>query len=146
MRIRETGEAEEQANLMPLIDVVFLLLIFFLVATTVAQEELNRDVMLPNSSAAQPVSAPPPQLFINILEDGTITVGSETYTLQTVRTVIDRVARNNPDRDVVIRADAETKHKYPAGVLNMCREAGMNEAKIAYLLEGEQGAVSRGGQ
>ncbi|KKL18857.1 hypothetical protein LCGC14_2471330 [marine sediment metagenome] len=57
MRIRQTIPEEEVAiNLMPLIDMVFLLLIFFLVATTFAQAEKDRSVNLPGSDSPGPSS------------------------------------------------------------------------------------------
>jgi len=133
MRIREAEPGEEAPNLMPLIDVVFLLLIFFLVATQVAQEEINREVQLASSATAEPISAPPRQMFINILADGTIAVGNETYDLQTIRPVIDRVARNAPGRDIVIRGDKRVAFEVPSRVLDLARDAGMNEANITLL-------------
>ena len=60
MRIRDTsGEEEASLNMTPLIDMVFLLLIFFLVATTFAQEERKLDIQLPATATIQPLSAPP---------------------------------------------------------------------------------------
>lgn len=133
MRIREESAGEEAPNLMPLIDVVFLLLIFFLVATQVAQEEINREVQLATSSTAEPISAPPKQMFINILADGTITVGNEEYDVSSIRPVIDRVARNSPTREIVIRGDKRVAFEVPSRVLDMARDAGMKEAHVTLI-------------
>ena len=57
-------------NLTPLIDVVFLLLVFFLVATRFAEEDRELDVLLPSASEAAAVTAEPNELAINISETG----------------------------------------------------------------------------
>ncbi|MDP6046284.1 MAG: biopolymer transporter ExbD, partial [Phycisphaerae bacterium] len=70
MRIANNEDIEAPPNLMPLIDMVFLLLIFFLVASSLSQEEREQNLQLPRTSkAAQPMSAAPQQLIINILHD-----------------------------------------------------------------------------
>ena len=133
MRIREQpGESEEGVNLMPLIDMVFLLLIFFLVATTMAQEERELGVQLPSISSAVPLSAPPPQLIINIRADGTPLISRKEYTWKQLADVLVHVARNEPHRKILVRADEESKHKYFAAVVRICRKVGIGEARIGY--------------
>ena len=67
-------EQEEPYNLVPLTDMVFNLLIFFMAATTFAQVEKELGIELPQASALTPLSAPPKQLIINIEQDGQIIV------------------------------------------------------------------------
>ena len=69
------GKALAALSMTPLIDVVFLLLIFFLVATRFEQEDRELDVVLPSASEAQPMTVQPEELFVNIAEDGKIFVG-----------------------------------------------------------------------
>ena len=137
MRIRETTQAEEEAavNLMPLIDMVFLLLIFFLVATTFAQEERDLNIQLPGTSQARPISAPPQQLIINIQADGAPVVATQKYTYQELAELLAAVARDQPDRQVLLRADERSIHKYFAGVASLCRKVGINEIKIGYIID-----------
>jgi len=136
MRIREEAAEEETGiNLMPLIDMVFLLLIFFLVATTLAQEEREIGVQLPQTSSAVSLSAPPPQLIINIRADGTPIIARKEYTWKQLGDLLVGVARDEPHREILIRADKESRHKYFAAVASICRKAGINETKIGYILE-----------
>ncbi len=138
MRIRDPhSESEEPINLMPLIDMVFLLLIFFLVATSFAQEERDQRVKLPVTSSPEPLSAPPRQVIINILSDGTTKVGGRTFSPEKLRTMLARVAKNEPERMVLIRADEQSLHRYFAGVARVCRDVGINEVKIGYILQPE---------
>lgn len=134
MRIqRNVGDEEEPINLMPLIDMVFLLLIFFLVATTIANEEREVNVQLPNATKVQPLSAPPQQVIVNIMQDGQLKVAGQTYTPNELRDMLANVAVNQPNREVLIRADERSMHKYFAGVARLCREVGINEVKIGYV-------------
>ena len=136
MRIRQQETEEEAAvNLMPLIDMVFLLLIFFLVATTFAQEERDLSVQLPGAALAKPLSAPPQQLIINVQADGTAIVGTRKHTFKELAEVLVRVARDQPDRQVLIRADERSLHLYFARVAGICREVGINEVKIGYIID-----------
>jgi biopolymer transport protein ExbD len=135
MRIRENQQEEEApVNLMPLIDMVFLLLIFFLVATSIHQEERDLKVLLPDAGPEAPLSAESNAVVINIRQDGTILVGQEKYESAQLQTLLNALGQNQPGRKVLIRADKYTYHMYPAGVLRLCREAGIHESNIGYLV------------
>ena len=137
MRIRDTqSETEEPIGLTPLIDMVFLLLIFFLVATSFAQEERDQRIKLPITSSPKPLSAPPKQVIINILADGSIKVGGQVYTRERLAALLNRVAKNEPDRMVLIRADERSTFRYFAAVVALCRRVGIAEARIGYIEAG----------
>ena len=138
MRIREAAGDEDSGaiNMTPMIDMVFLLLVFFLVATTFAQEEREIQVQLPGSSVSRPLSAPPRQLIVNIMVDGSTKVGGQTLSRQELADILTRMAKNEPDREVLIRADEASLHRYFAGVASLCRQLGINEVRIGYMLEG----------
>lgn len=136
MRIKiEQTDEEAAVNLMPLIDMVFLLLIFFLVATTIAQEEREIAVQLPGTSTVEPLSATPKQLIINIRSDGTLRVAGQTYDAAELDALLGRIAGDQPQREVLIRADERSIHKYFAGVANLCRKVGIDEVKIGYIVD-----------
>ena len=83
----EKGKALDNLSLTPLIDIVFLLLIFFLVATRFAEEERELDVMLPEASEAQPLTVQPRELFINIDREGRYFVTGKTLSLDQLHNV-----------------------------------------------------------
>jgi len=145
MRIRSKYQPEAPPNLMPLIDMVFLLLIFFLVATTFHQEEREIAAQLPGAAREiNPMSAPPRQLIINILHDGTMKVSGNSVTPEQVSAMLTRVARDEPDRDIMVRADKRSIHKYFAWVVAEARRRGIKEVKIGYIVEEDK--VPSGGQ
>jgi biopolymer transport protein ExbD len=137
MRIHDPQtEAEEPYNLVPLTDMVFNLLIFFLCATTFVQIEKDLKVQLPKTSSTfTPLSAPPKQLVINIRKDGAILVAGKSYDLKELGAVVTSAAQSSPEQTVIVRADEQSIMKYFAGVARTCRSAGIKEARIVYLDE-----------
>jgi len=134
MRIRDQPEAEDQpVTLMPLIDIVFLLLIFFLVATQIAQEEINREVKLAQSVSTEPLTSDEKQLFINVLEDGSIQVGSDDTTIGELTGIVRGEVQHRGVTKVIIRADELVPFGTPARVLDAVTEAGLNRADIALI-------------
>ncbi|MFW6061330.1 MAG: ExbD/TolR family protein [Planctomycetota bacterium] len=136
MRIRERESSDEApVNLMPLIDMVFLLLIFFLVASTFAQEERDLAVQLPGT-AVQALSEAPRELIINVRRDGTLRVSGETYSKPELSKLVSHVAENKPGRKVLIRCDRKAEYGYAADVLSLCRQNGLTKVDVGYVLEG----------
>ena len=136
MRLRDpVAENEEPYNLVPLTDMVFNLLIFFMAATTFTQIERDTAVKLPNTSQARPLSAPPQQFIVNIQEDGSLSVSGRTYEAAALSQMLADVAKKDPGRNVLIRADERSSFRHFAGVVDLCRRVGIAEAKIGYLKE-----------
>ena len=124
MRIHDPHtESEEPYNLVPLTDMVFNLLIFFMCATTFVQIEKDLKVQLPKASSAfVPISAPPKQLVINIEQDGATTVAGKTYSEGDLASLVASAVKVNPDQTVIIRDDDSQHFAIPI-------EAGRRRAK-----------------
>ena len=136
MRVKDPfTEGEEPINLVPLTDMVFNLLIFFMCATTFAQVEKELGVQLPRTSAFVPMSAPPRQVIVNIEENGALKVAGETLDPDGLSTLLKTTLAREPDTGVVVRADERSQMKYFAAVTRACKAAGVPEAKIVYLEE-----------
>jgi biopolymer transport protein ExbD len=134
MRIRDpNNEGEEPFNLVPLTDMVFNLLIFFMAATTFTQIEKDMSLQLPKTSAFRSLSQLPPQITINIREDGSTWVNGARYEPDGLRTLLTSAVRDNPEREVLVRADERTIMKHYATVIAGCRAAGVKHNKIAFL-------------
>ena len=134
MRIANNEDIEAPPNLMPLIDMVFLLLIFFLVASSLNQEEYEQPVQLPHTAkAAQPMSSAPRQLIINILHDGSMKIAGQPIKPKELQDTLVVFARDEPDRKVYIRCDDRAKFKYFAGVVDLASACRISPVKIAYL-------------
>ena len=134
MRIHDPiSEADEPFNLIPLTDMVFNLLIFFMAATTFAQVEREMGVKLPRATSFASMSAAPQQLVINITDAGEPIVAKKKYDLVGLAQLLKTVVEKNPNAGVIIRADERGLVKGFAQVLDVCKRSGVNEAKIGYM-------------
>ena len=137
MHIRaETGGEDNPINLTSMMDMVFNLLIFFLVATTIIEEEREMTVKLPETVLADAVDAPLKQIIINVREDGSVIVAGNVYDAAGLSAVLAKVGQENPVPNVLIRSDGRADFRHFADVVDRCREAGISEARIAYVKQG----------
>ena len=125
------GKALAALSMTPLIDVVFLLLIFFLVATRFEQEDRELVVVLPSASEAQPMTVQPEELFVNIAEDGKIFVGGKVLGQEELLRLLEQTAVNRVGQSVIIRADERVQFSYVALVMNLCNQAGIFDYTVA---------------
>jgi biopolymer transport protein ExbD len=127
----EKGSALSNLSLTPLIDIVFLLLIFFLVATRFAEEEQEMSVQLPEASEAQPLTSKPRELFINIDAEGRYYVTGKIIALRELESVLNQSRVNNPGKiTVVIRADKRVTWQYVVSAMNACNKAKIRDYKV----------------
>ncbi|MCA9119873.1 MAG: biopolymer transporter ExbD [Planctomycetaceae bacterium] len=131
------GTAISTLSLTPLIDVVFLLLIFFLVATRFAQEDREIDVPLPDASEAMPLTIAPKELFINIDQDGKFLVNGQILDADELEEVLVRAVTNNPvNQSVVIRSHKRAAVEYTVTAINLCKRAGIRDYMMNTIGEG----------
>jgi biopolymer transport protein ExbD len=132
------GTALGTLTLTPLIDVVFLLLIFFLVATRFAQEDRELDVMLPAASEAKPLTVQPKEMFINVDHGGRYFVDGKTLSGDEVESVLEQAVVDNPvNQSVIIRADKRVKLDFVVFVMNACNKVGIFDYSLT--IQGEGG-------
>ncbi|MEX0866410.1 MAG: biopolymer transporter ExbD [Pirellulales bacterium] len=128
----QKGEVLSALSLTPLIDVVFLLLIFFLVASRFEEEERSLKVSLPAASEAQPLTSPIQPTIVNIGKDGMYVVQSKVLTTEQLEAVLVDVGNKNPSRaKVTIRADRDVRWQAVVAVMNMCNKAGIADYDVA---------------
>lgn len=112
----------------PLIDVVFLLLIFFLVASRFSEEERQLDLNLPSVSEAMSVTAPINEIVVNIDAEGQFFIDGAYRQLEQVEQILQRARNNNPlSQSVVIRADKVADWDHVATAMNLCKKVGIEE-------------------
>jgi biopolymer transport protein ExbD len=118
-------------SLTPLIDVVFLLLVFFLVTTRFAQEDYELEVVLPSASEAQPLIAEPKELFVNIDQHGDYYVDGRNMTRDEVEEVLRQAVVDNPvNQSVIIRADKRVQFDFVVAVMNLCNRTGVRDYSV----------------
>lgn len=125
------GKADELFNFTPMIDVVFNLLLFFMVAARFAQEEREVPVQLPTASEARPLTATAAELFINVNHIGQIFAGNREVTPGELDRYLQQAAVNNPaNQTVIIRADKRVPFDYVVTVMNACNKARLFDYKV----------------
>ena len=127
VKLKRTS-AVSSLSITPLIDVVFLLLIFFLVSSRFAEEERELDLNLPNVSEALPATLQPEELIVNINKEGRYYINGAFRQVEQVEQILRRAQANNPlTQTVVIRADRETDWEPVAIAISLCKKVGINE-------------------
>lgn len=127
-------DQELSLELTPLIDMVFLLLIFFLVATTFHQEEREMQIALPVATSAGPISALLQELVINVDEEGHIILGGRRMEPEVLRSRIAEAVELNPQQKVTVRGDRRTAYANIVTVLDICKGAGIQEPYLDTVL------------
>ncbi len=134
MRIsKQIQEEPESIPLAPLIDIVFLTLVFFMVITVYANLESEVDITLPTADTAAQSERAQGEIFINIKENGDIVVNERRMTLDELQEVLNRVARYFPGGAVIIRGDAAAQLGVAISVLDCCRKADIQNVSFAAL-------------
>jgi biopolymer transport protein ExbD len=117
-----------EINMAPLIDLVFLLLIFFLVTTSFVKET-GIDVERPRASTATLKDAG--NILVGISADGRVFLDSKEIDVRSVRAHIERCLAENPEGAVVIVADKQSITDMVIRVMDQCRLAGARNVSIA---------------
>lgn len=119
------GQVLAVLSMTPMIDVVFLLLIFFLVASRLSQEDRELDIPLPSAANAMPMTVEPQEMIVNIDQEGAIVVNNQTLNSDQFRRLLAQAVVNNPiGQAVLIRADRRVPVQAPVEVMDMCLQAG----------------------
>ena len=124
------GRAELVLELTPMIDVVFLLLIFFMLATTFADPEREIDLDLPEAASSLVKDVDREELIINVSSDGTVSLGNQRLTSDALLSELVQAARVNPERSVTIRGDREARHEAIVAVMDACGQAGLRNLAV----------------
>ncbi len=132
-----SGEAQDRdvtLEMTPLIDMVFLLLIFFLVATTFHQTEREMQIALPHAAFSGPISTALREIIINVDAEGTIIVSGRTIEPDDLRALVEDSITANPDQKVTVRGDRNTAYANIVRVLDICKSGGVQEPYLDTVL------------
>lgn len=128
----EEREEQLELNMAPMIDMVFLLIIFFLTTTTFTDREKEQDILLPTTRGSGSLSrSPENKLIINVLQDGSLSVlGATVAPEELERIVRDRRERSRQTLKVMVRADRRTLYGSVAKALATVEQAGVQRPYV----------------
>lgn len=133
-RARSRGEDESSLDITPMIDIVFIMLIFFIVTASFIKEA-GIDVNRPGAVTAERKERA--SILVAIDENGQVWVDKRPVDIRAVRANIERLRAENPEGGVVIQADTESKNGILVKVMDAARLAGVSDVSLAATPEGE---------
>jgi biopolymer transport protein ExbD len=136
MPLKVQLDDQPQLNLTPMIDVLFLLIIFFMVATKFGDLERNVELTVPEVSEAPDATPPPRPLVVNVFADGHVDFDGQPVTLAELTAQLVEARSRLGDAAVVIRGDAQCAFQDVASVLGACRAANISELGITVRIAG----------
>lgn len=129
MKLPDSEDINDGPNLTPVIDIVFLLLIFFLVAAQFADEEKEIDTRLPKVVKARAITSGVKPFYVNVGRKGEFKMEGKKYGAEQLLDQLRKEKRANPNlQRVVIRCDERATFKYPARVMGICEELDMKHS------------------
>ena len=123
------SDSESSVNLTPMLDVVFIMLIFFIVTATFVQEQ-GLDVAAPEPITDRPVTAMK-NILIRITHNNRITIANRDIDVRALRANIERLHAENPQAAVVIDAHPESNNDTLVRVMDTSRLAGIYRLSFA---------------
>ncbi len=142
MRIQRRYEDDvEVIQLAPLVDIVFVILIFFMTTAVYGTLESEVDITLPTADSATPIERTQGEIIINVKRDGSIVLNNRVLDVPELQDILKRVAENFPGGAVIIRGDGSASLGRAIAVLNCCRNADIQNVSFAVSREESQGAT-----
>lgn len=126
---------EPYLNMTPMVDVILNLLIFFMLGSRFAAEEQQVDIQLPKVSQAQPLTAPPDDIVINVFADGHVVVDQKSLTADELESLLAEARRRYQDQSVLIRGDGKVDYQAVMDVLSICQKAEISKYSLATQLK-----------
>jgi len=117
----------------PMVDIIFLLLIFFIAAAVYSQWEAKLEIKVPTSETAEHRPRFPGEAIINIDSSGNFFLNSVRYSPERLKVILRKLSKTYPDQPIVIRADKKTPYSYLVQLLDICAETDIANISFAAL-------------
>lgn len=114
-----------------MLDVIFLLLCFFVTASVFSQWESEISIQLPAAATAEQPSRLPGEIIVNLAKNGDVTVNGKMLALSDLESRLARISKFYPGQPVIIRADRDVKYESLVKVIDTCRAADVWNFSLA---------------
>lgn len=143
MPLKTMKDEQPSMNLTSMIDVMFLLVIFFMVGTKFSDSERNLSIKVPQVTSTGPLAPAPEKRVINVYQDGRITFDKQPMTLAELKQALAAAKQNYCQLGVVVRGDGSGAYQNVANVLAACREVGINDLGMSVRVAGGESTAPR---
>lgn len=136
MRMRRhyaNNDDEAGIDLTPMLDVVFIMLIFFIVTSSFIKEA---GITVQSPSAATASEQPKGNILIAVSPSGEIWIDRQQVDIRAVRATVERMRVDQPDSSVVVQADRDSRSGLVIQVMDQVRMAGVLDVALAATIEG----------
>jgi biopolymer transport protein ExbD len=127
-----------------MLDVIFLLLCFFVTASVFSQWESEISIQLPAAATGEQPSRLPGEIIVNLAKDGSVTVNGKTLDLSDLENRLARISKFYPGQPVIIRADRDVRYESLVKVIDTCRAADVWNFSLATAGEDSATATESG--
>jgi biopolymer transport protein ExbD len=134
MPLKTHSDEQPTLNLTPMIDIVFLLIIFFMVGTKFSELERKIGLQVPAIANNGTLSSEPEKRVVNVYRDGRIELDEQPINLRQLTENLAQARQQYSRLGVLIRGDADSRHQSVVNVLNSCKEAGIARMAVAVKL------------
>jgi biopolymer transport protein ExbD len=109
----------------PMVDIVFLLLIFFLVTWNFSRSETELDVKVPKAREGKETRRAVGEVIINVKTNGAVVMNRRQMNTTELQDTLQKIASLYPDQAVILRGDENTDYRHVVEVLDICRRANI---------------------
>lgn len=131
MNFRKRITALPQFQMTAMMDIVFLLLCFFVTSSVFSQWEYEVDLTLPSAKSAGTSTRLPGEIILNVAQDGAVSVNQRVFRGEDLDKLLKQVSGYLPGQPVIIRADVDTAYGAFMRVVDACRLAGITNLSLA---------------
>jgi biopolymer transport protein ExbD len=135
MLLKQSSDDLPTVNLTPMLDVVFNLMVFFMVGTKFTELDHQIKVDVPKVSQAGPLTSPPSKRIVSITREGTLWLDGRETTLPEITTELARARSEFPDLGVVVKGDGKGEFQKVADALAAVAQAGVAQTSICVRIE-----------
>ena len=114
-----------------MLDVIFLLLCFFVTVSVFSQWESEIAISLPSAKTADEPGRQPGEIIVNLDREGTVKVNGTVMTLEDLESRLGRISKFYPGQQVIIRADKESRYESLVKVIDACRAGNVWNFSLA---------------
>ena len=129
--LRKNRSRAPQLAMTSMLDVIFLLLCFFVTVSVFSQWENEISIKLPSAATSDEPDRLPGEIVVNLAKDGKVTVNGQTLTLDDLKARLAKVAKYYPGQPVIIRADKAVRYETLVGLIDACRAADVWNFSLA---------------
>lgn len=129
MRLRRREIKKARIEIIPMIDTIFFLLVFFMISTLSMAQYSGLPVNLPKAASGH--QAPAESAAVTIQPDGTVAIDKQPVARDRIRAVLQQRLAKNPELLVLINADEKVEHGIVVEIMDAARQAGVAKMAIA---------------